>query len=86
MWGKSKKKDKHDLLVKQLNYLGLASSIKTKRTDDTSIEINISRKIKNGDDDCVSVADVGFGVSQTLPVLVALLVAKKWTACLYRTT
>ncbi|HBQ2157297.1 TPA: AAA family ATPase [Klebsiella pneumoniae] len=77
MWGKSKKKDKHDLLVKQLNYLGLASSIKTKRTDDTSIEINISRKIKNGDDDCVSVADVGFGVSQTLPVLVALLVAKK---------
>ncbi|WP_071845157.1 AAA family ATPase [Serratia marcescens] len=77
MWGKSRNMDKYDLLVKQLNYLGLASSIKAKRTDDTSIEINISRKIKNGDDDCVSVADVGFGVSQTLPVLVALLVAKK---------
>lgn len=77
MWSKSKNMEKYELLVKHLNYLGLASSIKTKRMDDTSIEINISRKIKNGNDDCVSVADVGFGVSQTLPVLVALLVARK---------
>ncbi len=27
--------------------------------------------------DCVNIADVGFGVSQTLPVLVALICAKK---------
>ncbi|MFE8117920.1 AAA family ATPase [Brenneria goodwinii] len=77
IWSRSKSTEKYTLLVSQLNYLGLASSIKAKRADDTSIEINISRKIKGGDDDCVSVADVGFGVSQTLPVLVALLVAKK---------
>ncbi len=77
IWSKRSKLDKHNLLVEQLNYLGLASFIKVKRTDDTSIEINISRKIKNADEDCVNVADVGFGVSQTLPVLVALLTAKK---------
>ena len=58
--------------------LGLASNIKTKKVDETNVEIQISRfKNSSSKDDCVNISDVGFGVSQTLPVLVALLVAKK---------
>ena len=42
-----------------------------------SVEIQISRSRNSGEQDCVNLADVGFGVSQTIPVLVALIGAKK---------
>jgi AAA domain, putative AbiEii toxin, Type IV TA system len=44
--------------------------------DDANIEIRVGRlPHENGSHDLVNIADVGFGVSQTLPVVVALLAA-----------
>lgn len=77
-WSKLKRFEiKYSQLKEQLLELGLASNIKTVKIDDTSVEIQISRSNSAGDEDCVNIADVGFGVSQTLPVLVALIGAKK---------
>lgn len=59
-----------------LNRLGLASGIGAEHINDTEIALTIKRGSRN-EEDSVSIADVGLGVSQTLPILVALLVAKK---------
>ncbi|WP_086060338.1 AAA family ATPase [Alcaligenes faecalis] len=66
-------------LVEQMNALGLASSLGTTPINDTRLEITISRYRGESvsSKDFVNIADVGFGVSQTLPVLVALLTADK---------
>lgn len=76
-----KQKGKFADLVKQLQKLGLANDIKAQDINDTRIEINVSRLCKTNkaakSKDLVNIADVGFGVSQTLPVLVALLAAQK---------
>jgi hypothetical protein len=79
-WKRSgREKKKFESLGEQLNYLGLASSIDTRSINDTRLEIRISRHAGCivGKPDHVNIADVGFGVSQTLPVLVALLAARK---------
>lgn len=77
-WSKLKKHtSKYNQLKQQLVDLGLASSIKTSKVNDTSVEIQVSRNKTDENADCVNIADVGFGVSQTLPVLVALIAAKK---------
>ena len=58
--------------------LGLASSIKAHPLDDTAIEIRVGclpRIAGGGDDDNVSIADVGLGISQVLPVIVALILS-----------
>ncbi len=76
-WGDNDS-NKLQKLGEQLSQLGLTSSVTAKRLDDTAIEISVGRLPKNGrrKTDTVNIADVGFGVSQTLPVLVALLVAE----------
>jgi predicted ATPase len=56
--------------------IGLASTIDARRINDTEIEIQVGR-VAGSSDDLVSVADVGFGVSQVLPVLVSLLAAEE---------
>jgi hypothetical protein len=59
--------------------VGLGSMIEPVDLDATSIDLHISRtrSPSAGDAaDLVSIADVGFGVSQSLPVLVALIDAK----------
>lgn len=60
-----------------LQQLGLASAVKAQRLNDSRLELRISRQIKATGDghDLVNIADVGFGVSQVLPVLVALITA-----------
>jgi AAA15 family ATPase/GTPase len=65
-------------LCRHLNILGLTSDISAKQLNDAQIEVMVGRLPKNGRSkaDMVSIADVGFGVSQTLPVLVALLAAE----------
>lgn len=72
-------KAKFAALRDQLKHLGLASSIETVSINDTRLEIRISRHsgCSTVVPDNVNIADVGFGVSQTLPVLVALLAARK---------
>ncbi|MDI2097563.1 AAA family ATPase [Ruicaihuangia caeni] len=67
------------VLSKQLEALGLTWKLSARKLNDASIELVVGRMPhaqQGGAQDLVSVADVGFGVSQTLPVLVALLAAK----------
>lgn len=72
-----------DVRIKQLGAslarLGLNWKVEAARLDDTRVELRVGRlkqKTTGGAHDLVSLADVGFGVSQCLPVLVALLTAE----------
>jgi predicted ATPase len=65
-------------LSDDLNLLGLTWKIEAKRIDDTQVELRVGRlprSKRGGAYDLISIADVGFGVSQTLPVVVALRAA-----------
>ena len=71
--------EKLESLGRQLLQLGLTWKVTSKKIDDTRVELQVGRlptAAQGGARDLVSIADVGFGVSQVLPVLVALLVAK----------
>ena len=71
--------DKHlKTLADALHTLGLTGQVGTKKIGDTRIELQVGRlpDDRAGETDMVSIADVGFGVSQVLPVLVALIVAE----------
>jgi hypothetical protein len=62
-----------------LRRLGLTWKVDARPLEETSVELRVGRLIdsqQGGASDLVNVADVGFGVTQVLPVLVALLVAK----------
>jgi predicted ATPase len=62
-----------------LESMGLTWRVEAQPLDDTQVELRVGRLLhsKPGDNhDLVSIADVGFGVSQSLPVLVALIVAE----------
>ncbi len=64
----------------QLGKLGMLWKVEAARVGATNIELRVGRlpALKGGvaNDDLVNIADAGVGVSQTLPVLVALLVAE----------
>ena len=77
-WQK-KKDDRLQALETMLAALGLTQEISAKVVNDTQIELQVGRlpKAERDRSDLVNIADVGFGVSQVLPVLVALWVAKK---------
>ena len=77
--------DESDLRLKKLEeyleLLGLTRKVGAKSVDDTQVEILVGRLPVNSTEnsngnEMVSIADVGFGISQTLPVMVALLAAK----------
>ena len=73
--GKGKLAELRDQLVK----LGLTWTVEARRVDDTRVELRVGRlprRRRGGEEDLVSIADVGLGTSQVLPVLVALLAAK----------
>ena len=76
-WQKPRDKRLQEL-ANLLENLGLTCKVQAKQVNDTQVELRVGRLPRNSDakDDMVNIADVGFGVSQTLPVLVALLVAK----------
>jgi len=62
-----------------LETLGLTWKVEARPVDDTQVELRVGRLShckRGGAHDLVSIADVGFGVSQTLPILVALLTAR----------
>jgi predicted ATPase len=71
----------NDPRIKQLEGilqdLGLASKIKSFPLKDAHVEIQVSRTMKGRSRGLVNIADVGLGVSQVLPVLVALLTAEQ---------
>lgn len=65
-------------LSADLSQLGLTWKVEARRIDDTRVELRVGRLPKGtrgGAKDLVSIADVGVGVSQALPVLVALRTA-----------
>ncbi len=70
--------DRLKRLEAMLSDLGLTWKIFAKVVNDAQIELLVGRlpKARRGGKDLVSISDVGLGVSQVLPVLVALLVAK----------
>jgi predicted ATPase len=62
-----------------LEQLGLTWKVISKKVDDVSFEVMVGRfvhKTEKSSKDLVSIADVGFGISQILPVIVALLTAE----------
>ena len=61
-----------------LHILGLTGKVSAKRIGDVGIELQVGRLLHDrvGETDMVSIADMGFGVSQVLPVLVALIAAE----------
>ncbi|MGE0886754.1 MAG: AAA family ATPase [Blastocatellales bacterium] len=72
------KNNKLSLLNSDLLKLGLTNVVTAKTLNDTQVEVRVGRLqsiTTKASQDLVSIADVGFGVSQTLPVLVALQVA-----------
>ncbi len=74
------KDERLERLGDNLKSLGLTSKVVSKKIDDTKVELRVARlpaAARGGTRDTVSIADVGIGVSQTLPVLVALLIAEK---------
>jgi predicted ATPase len=73
-------KDEPSQLIKvqeALKKLGLTDIIQPQRLNDVQIELRVGRVLGRADTtDTVNIADVGLGVSQILPVIVALLVAE----------
>jgi predicted ATPase len=59
-----------------LKKLGLTDIIQAQRLNDAQIELRVGRVLGADTTDTVNIADVGLGVSQILPVIVALLVAQ----------
>ena len=78
-WEKEKD-EKLDWVGENLRYLKLTSQVSAETIDDVNVELRVGRLPANHESgsqkDTVSIADVGFGVSQVLPVLVALVVAE----------
>jgi hypothetical protein len=59
-----------------MKFLGLASSVRTLRLNESEVEMRIPRAFNSDENDYVNVADVGLAVSTVLPVLVALIQAE----------
>lgn len=77
MWQESADK-RLSTLGDQLKSLGLTWKVMARKVDDTRVELRVGRMpqaSRGGASDLVSLADVGLGVAQILPILVALLSA-----------
>lgn len=77
-WQSDKDIAKLERLEEELRLLGLTWKVEARSINDTQVEIQVGRLMrpaKEESKDLVNIADVGFGVSQTLPVLVALQTA-----------
>lgn len=78
-WQTRGDEEKLSALRRDLVWLALTSDVRARKLDDTRVELLVGRMppaIRSNSGDLVNIADVGFGVSQTLPVVVALLVAE----------
>jgi len=78
-WQADRNNRKLEELGQDLKSLGLTWRVLANALNDTQVELQVGRlpqSSKAGKSDMVSIADVGVGVSQTLPVLVALHAAK----------
>ncbi len=81
IWRWQEEEDSRLKVIREnLTRLGLTKWVKAERIDDVSVNLKVGRlPVISGtasEKDIVDIADVGFGVSQVLPVLVALAVAE----------
>jgi hypothetical protein len=77
-WQGNGSKTQAEKLGKALENMGLTWKVKAGSVNDTEVELKVGRlphSTRGGAHDLVNIADVGFGVSQSLPVVVALLAA-----------
>ena len=59
--------------------MGLTWKVQSKRINETQVELQVGRTraaARGGARDVVGLADVGFGISQCIPVVIALLAAR----------
>jgi len=63
-----------EFLNQDLDHLDLNSGVSAVRVNEAALELRVKRT--KGARDLVNLADVGFGVSQAIPILVALRVAE----------
>jgi putative AbiEii toxin of type IV toxin-antitoxin system len=78
-WQERREKPRLQALNRSLEELGLSWKVFARAADETRVEIlvgRLARPTRGGARDLVNIADVGFGVTQVLPVLVALAVAQ----------
>ena len=78
-WEADENRDKLKEVSSDLERLGLTWKVAAKRLNDTQVELQVGRlahAVKGGAHDLVNIADVGFGVSQTFPVIAALHTAR----------
>ncbi len=78
-WQADGKNDKLTNVNRDLKRLGLTGRVSAKSINDTQVELRVNRLLRDDNDDAqnmVNIADVGLGVSQTLPVVVALHAAQ----------
>jgi predicted ATPase len=78
-WQSSGQSTKLRAVSSDLQFLGLTWKVTARAINETQVELQVgrlSRSAVGGARDLVSIADVGVGVSQTLPVIVALHVAR----------
>jgi len=71
----AKQPENIEKLSEYLLWLGLTSHVAAKRLNDVHLELEVATSLQDRDNK-VNIADVGFGVSQVLPVIVALMVAE----------
>ncbi len=77
-WQAKGNSEKLEQLSQDLENLGLTWKVRAKSINDTQVELQVGRlahAVRGGAQDLVNIADIGLGVSQTLPVLVALRMA-----------
>ena len=81
--GKPGSEDKLKILMGWLKQLGLTRKVGTRRWSEIQLEIRVARTVRGRRGwgrDMVSIADAGFGLSQSLPVVAALLAAENGQA------
>jgi hypothetical protein len=74
-WQDKKQSGRLEALRSDLRQLGLTWKVIARRLDQTQVALKVGRlshPTRGGASDLVDIADVGFGLSQTLPVVVAL--------------
>jgi len=75
LWQSEKRWEKVKSVTEHLAALDLTWGVRARSTSDTQVELKVTRSKLRADRNWVNVADVGLGVSQTLPVIVALIAA-----------
>ena len=71
-WQLDNEKEKLARLFSDLARLALTNKVIARRRNAAAIELLVNRFVRGDKEDMVSIADVGIGVSQALPVVVAL--------------